>query len=57
MMLLTLKVKLQPTVTQKEKLLKTMEIFNAACDDVSKEAYPSRAFNNYKRAQNQVRGR
>ena len=56
-MLLALKVKLQPTATQKEKLLKTMEIFNAACDDVSKEAYPSRAFNNYKRAQNQVRGR
>jgi hypothetical protein len=49
MMFLTLKVKLQPTTTQKEKLLKTMETSNAACDDISKETYPSRASNKYRR--------
>jgi len=48
MMISTLKVKLQPTKTQKGKLLKTMETFNAACDDISKETCELRAFNNYK---------
>ncbi|MCX6653954.1 MAG: helix-turn-helix domain-containing protein, partial [Candidatus Bathyarchaeota archaeon] len=40
-MLLTLKARLQPTDEQRLKLLKTMEIFNAACDDISREAYES----------------
>ena len=40
-MLLTLKVKLNPTKEQRQKLLNTMETFNAACDDISKNAYES----------------
>ncbi|MCX6656259.1 MAG: transposase, partial [Candidatus Bathyarchaeota archaeon] len=47
-MLLTLKVKLQPTEEQRQKLLKTMETFNRACDDISKEAYESKTFNQYR---------
>ena len=47
-MLLTLKAKLQPTMEQRLKLLRTMEQFNAACDDVSKEAYESKTFNKYR---------
>lgn len=47
-MLLTLKVKLQPTEEQRRKLLRTMEMFNRACDDISKEAYESKTFNRYK---------
>jgi putative transposase len=47
-MLLTLKVKLQPTEEQRQKLLRTMEAFNAACDDVSKEAHESNTFNGYR---------
>jgi predicted transposase len=40
-MLLTLKVKLQPTQEQRQKILRTMETFNAACDDISKNATAS----------------
>ena len=47
-MLLTLKVKLQPTEEQGQKLLRTMETFNHACDDISKVAYDSKTFNQYK---------
>ena len=47
-MLLTLKVKLNPTDEQRSKLLKTMEAFNAACDDISREAYSSKTFNKIK---------
>jgi IS605 OrfB family transposase len=47
-MLLTLKVKLNPSNEKRLKLLKTMETFNAACNDISKEAYASRTFNKIK---------
>jgi predicted transposase len=47
-MLLTLKVKLQPTIEQRLKLLRTMGAFNAACDDISKYAYESKTFSKYK---------
>jgi predicted transposase len=47
-MLLTLKVKLQPTKEHRQKLLRTMEAFNAACDTISKEAYKSHAFNRFR---------
>jgi IS605 OrfB family transposase len=47
-MLLTLKIKLQPTEEHRQKLLKTMETFNRACDDISKEAYESNTFNQYR---------
>jgi IS605 OrfB family transposase len=47
-MLLTLKVKLKPTIEQRLKLLKTMESFNAACDDISKDAHESKTLNKYK---------
>lgn len=47
-MLLTLKVKLQPIEENKQRLLRTMESFNAACDDISKVAYESKTFNQYK---------
>jgi IS605 OrfB family transposase len=47
-MLLTLKVKLQPTEENKQRLLRTMESFNAACDDISTVAYDSKTFNQYK---------
>ncbi len=47
-MLLTLKAKLQPAAEQRLKLLRTMESFNAACDDISREAYESKAFNKFK---------
>jgi predicted transposase len=42
-MLLTLKAKLQPTLNQRDKLLRTMETFNAACDDISRTAYETRS--------------
>ena len=44
-MLLTLKAKLNPTNEQRSKLLKTMETFNAACSDISREAYESKTYN------------
>lgn len=44
-MLLTLKVKLNPSDSQRSKLIRTMETFNAACDDISRVAYESRTFN------------
>jgi predicted transposase len=47
-MLLTLKVKLQPTEEHRQKLLKTMETFNRACDEISKIAYESKSFNRYR---------
>ena len=47
-MLLTLKAKLQPTKEQRQKLLRTMETFNAACDTISREAYSSKTYNKYK---------
>jgi putative transposase len=47
-MLLTLKIKLQPTEEQRQKLLKTMETFNRACDTISKIAYESNTYNQYK---------
>jgi predicted transposase len=47
-MLLTLKVKLNPTDEQRKKLLNTMETFNAACDDISRDAYESKTFNKIK---------
>jgi len=47
-MLLTLKVKLNPTNEQRKKLLCTMETFNAACDDISRDAYESKTFNKIK---------
>jgi predicted transposase len=47
-MLLTLKVKLQPTQEQRQKLLRTMETFNQACDDISEAAIESRTFNKYR---------
>jgi predicted transposase len=46
-MLLTLKTKLKPTIEQRLKLLKTMESFNAVCNDISKDAIESRAFSKY----------
>jgi predicted transposase len=48
LMLLTLKAKLQPTKEQRQKLLRTMETFNAACDTISREAYSSKTYNKYK---------
>ena len=47
-MLLTLKVKLQPTEEQRRSLLKTMERFNAACNYISKAAYASKTYNKVK---------
>ena len=47
-MLLTLKVKLNPTDEQRLQLLKTMETFNAACDTISRVAYVSKTFNKYR---------
>ncbi len=47
-MLLTLKVKLQPTQEQRQKLLRTMETFNTTCNDISKIAYESKTFNKYR---------
>ncbi len=47
-MLLTLKVKLNPTDEQRLKLLSTMETFNAACEDISRIAYDSKTFNKIK---------
>jgi putative transposase len=47
-MLLTLKIKLQPTEEQRRKLLKTMETFNRACDTISREAYESKTYNKYR---------
>lgn len=44
-MLLTIKVKLNPTEEQKQKLLRLMEIFNIACNDISKIAYESKTYN------------
>jgi IS605 OrfB family transposase len=48
LMLLTLKIKLQPTEEQRQKLLKTMETFNRACDTISKIAYESNTYNQYR---------
>jgi len=47
-MLLTLKVKLQPTMGQRKLLLDTMESFNAACNRISAEAFSTRTFNKVK---------
>ena len=47
-MFLTLKVKLHPTEEQRRKLLSTMETFNAACDDISREAHEFKTFNKIK---------
>ena len=47
-MLLTLKVKLNSTDEQRLTLLKTMETFNAACSDISRDAYASKTFNKIK---------
>jgi IS605 OrfB family transposase len=47
-MLLTLKAKLNPTDEQRQKLLNTMETFNAACDDISRAAYESKTHNKIK---------
>jgi len=47
-MLLTLKVKLQPTEEQRQRLLGTMETFNHACDDISRAAYESKTYNKIK---------
>jgi len=47
-MLLTLKAKIQPSTEQRLKLLRTMESFNAACDDISRDAYESKTFNKYR---------
>lgn len=47
-MLLTLKVKLQPTEEQRGSLLKTMERFNAACNSISKAAFSSKTYNKVK---------
>ncbi|MDP2900189.1 MAG: transposase [Candidatus Bathyarchaeota archaeon] len=47
-MLLTVKVKLQPTEEQRQRLLGTMETFNRACDDISRTAYESKTYNKYK---------
>ncbi|MFA6105868.1 MAG: transposase [Patescibacteria group bacterium] len=43
-MLLTLKIKLLPTNEQREKLLKTMRAFNAACDYISQKAFSTSTF-------------
>lgn len=43
-MKLTIKVKLLPTPEQKASLIKTMEVFNEACNYISKVAYGSNAF-------------
>jgi putative transposase len=47
-MLLTLKTKLQPDEESKSKLLEAMEIFNEACNEVSRIAYSTKTFNKYK---------
>ncbi len=45
---MTLKVKLNPTPTQSEKLLETMRRFNAACDYISSIAFKQKVFNQVK---------
>ena len=47
-LLLTLKVKLQPTQEQRESLFRTMERFNAACNRISKAAFSSKIYNKVK---------
>ena len=46
-MLLTVKSKLITTEEQKESLLKTMEIFNEACNSISQFAYQNRMFGKF----------
>ena len=43
-MLLTLKIKLMTTDIQHQRLIKTMERFNAACDFISEFAWTTRTF-------------
>lgn len=43
-MKLTIKVKLLPTPEQKASLIKTMEVFNQACNHISKVVYANKAF-------------
>jgi predicted transposase len=47
-MLLTLKVKLNPTDEQRKKLLNTIETFNTTCNDISRVAIESKTFNKIK---------
>jgi IS605 OrfB family transposase len=47
-MLLTVKAKLQPSREQRTKLHTTMQTFNAACTDISKNAYETKTYNKYK---------
>jgi len=47
-MLLTLKVKLQPSEEQRKLLLDTMEQFNAACNRISVEAFSTKTYNKVK---------
>src|ERR1700757_2232998 len=43
-MKLTIKVKLLSTTQQKQSLLKTMEVFNSACDYISQVAFKEKKF-------------
>ncbi len=43
-MRLTAKIKLQPTPEQHAALLKTLETATAACNDISQQAWESKAF-------------
>jgi len=46
-MKLTAKVRLQPTPDQHDALLKTLETANAACNDISQQAWESQTFQQY----------
>ena len=47
-MILTAKVKLQPTDAQADSLKRTLETANAACDQISQVAWDSRTFGKFK---------
>jgi IS605 OrfB family transposase len=47
MMKLTTKIKLQPTLDQHSALLKTLEAANAACNDISQQAWDAKNFRQF----------
>lgn len=46
-MKLTAKIKLQPTPDQHDALLQTLETANAACNDISQQAWDSKVFSQF----------
>ena len=46
-MKLTAKIKLQPTSDQRDRLLNTLEAANAACNDISQQAWEAKTFRQY----------